>query len=105
MKDPVEGGIEVPAGTQIVLVEGNYLLLDQPGWTDARNGLDKVYFLQVDLNVAKTRLATRHAQVWNWPLARAMQRVEQSDYLNMVLINTTVNRADEVLLDACDLCT
>jgi pantothenate kinase len=97
VKDPVERGIMVPADAEIVIVEGNYLLLDETGWRDARDVLDRIYFLSVDLRVAKQRLAARHAQVWNWPLERAMRRVEESDYLNMVLINTTMDRANEVI--------
>ncbi|KAH9260467.1 hypothetical protein BASA81_001637 [Batrachochytrium salamandrivorans] len=88
----VQGGVEVAPHTQIVLVEGNYLLLWKP-----ELALDYCYFLQIDLQVAKQRLARRHSQAWNWSLEAALQRVEQSDYANMVLVQTTKPLADKVV--------
>lgn len=71
--------------------------MDEEEWRDARKVLDKVFYLDVDLAVAKQRLASRHAAAWNWSLERAMERVEDSDYLNMLLIVDTAKRADEIL--------
>lgn len=90
--DPSEGGVRVAARTQVVLVEGNYLLL----WK-RELALDYCYFVHVDLAVAKQRLAARHSQAWNWPLELAAQRVEQSDYANMVLVQATQPLADKVV--------
>jgi pantothenate kinase len=100
LKDPVEKSIVVPKNTQIIIVEGNYLLLQDDHWKKARQALDKVYYLQVELEVAKLRLASRHAQVWNWPFDKAMERVIQSDYLNMLTIKETAQYADDYILDA-----
>ena len=83
----------------IVIVEGNYLLLDEPHWSEIPSILDYIYFLSVDLDVAKSRLAKRHAQAWDWPIERAMHRVEDSDYHNMVLVDRTKDRASEILPD------
>lgn len=43
----------------IVLVEGNWLLLDEPGWRDLANFADDTMFLKVDEGVLRERLIGR----------------------------------------------
>lgn len=61
-KDPVEGDLTILETTRIVLVEGNYLALDEPVWRDARALFDEVWFVEVDLEVARRRLRERHVR-------------------------------------------
>lgn len=60
VKDPVPNGIHVPASTSIVLFEGNYLLLNREPWKNIYRFADDSWFIDVDLEVARDRLAKRH---------------------------------------------
>ncbi len=46
----------VAAETQIILVEGNYLLLDEPGWRDLRMQFDLAIYLDVPAGELERRL-------------------------------------------------
>eukprot|EP00884_Botryococcus_braunii_P006769 jgi/Botrbrau1/16093/Bobra.7_2s0060.2 len=94
--DPVEGGHEVLYSHRIVLVEGNYLLLDEHPWSQLHDLFDERWFIDVDLDVAMERVKTR--QVGNGtPVDVAEQRVATNDRPNAELILRTRNRADLVV--------
>lgn len=57
--DPVPDGIRVLPTHRIVLVEGNYLFLDQPPWSELRGLMHDTWFVDVDLGVAMQRVLTR----------------------------------------------
>jgi pantothenate kinase len=84
--DPVADAHPLQASSSIVLVEGNYLLLDEKPWSELPACFDETWFLQCSLPTAKRRLAARHMAAWDWPLEKAMERVEDNDARNMVLI-------------------
>ncbi|SFG26495.1 Panthothenate kinase [Palleronia marisminoris] len=65
--------------TRLVIVEGNYLLLDRPGWRDLRRYFDISVFLDVPLEVVHRRLLGRWAALS--PEAAAL-RVEENDLPN-----------------------
>lgn len=52
-------GALVPASCDTVIVEGNYLLLDAPGWRDLRALWDLAIFLPVPTEVLEQRLIAR----------------------------------------------
>ena len=62
VKDPVQNDVSVHREARIVLVDGNYVALDEPVWRDARALFDEVWFVEVDLGVARARLAARHVR-------------------------------------------
>ena len=43
----------------LVIVEGNYLLLDEPGWADLRTYWDYSVFLEIDIEIITQRLLER----------------------------------------------
>ncbi|MCV0395114.1 MAG: nucleoside triphosphate hydrolase [Rhizobiaceae bacterium] len=53
------GAAIVPAGTRILLVEGNYLLLDEPPWTELAGLFDLTVMLDVPLEELESRLVRR----------------------------------------------
>lgn len=59
LHEPVEGAIEVTE-RGVVVVEGNYLLLDEPGWRDAAPLADATVFLDADEDLARQGLVERH---------------------------------------------
>jgi pantothenate kinase len=52
--------IPVPADAPLVIVEGNYLLLDTPGWSRVRDLLDEVWFIAPPEHLRLARLIDRH---------------------------------------------
>lgn len=57
--DPVDDAVTVDG--EIVLIEGNYLLLDEPGWRDLRNYADHTVLIRADAELLRKRLVDRKA--------------------------------------------
>jgi pantothenate kinase len=96
--EPVPDDIVVPSEVDVVLTEGNYLLLDEGGWADVRSLLDEVWFCALDDSVRQQRLVERHVAAGREPDdARAW--VENSDEANARRVVPTAPSADVVLVD------
>ena len=87
-KDPTPDTHVLSSTSRVVLVEGNYLLLDEDPWRAlAEPGLfDEMWYLRCPLMVVKERLARRHMRAWGWTLEQALDRIEDSDAKNMKLV-------------------
>lgn len=59
LHEPVPDAIRIPATCRIVIVEGNYLGLASPPWSDVREHLDWLWRLDVPWSVARERLIAR----------------------------------------------
>lgn len=94
--DPVEDAIEVPAATDVVLIEGLYLLHRGDGW-NLDGLLDACWYLDVDLATAMERLVARHRASWSMSLEQAQARVDANDRLNAQIVAATRSRADALL--------
>ncbi|GAQ88736.1 hypothetical protein KFL_004550070 [Klebsormidium nitens] len=94
--DPVDGDIEVKPENRIVIVEGNYLLLDEDHWKDLRDLFDETWFLEVDIDIAMRRVLNRHIKTGKPPDVAAW-RVSYNDRPNGLLIAETASRADLVI--------
>lgn len=61
--DPVAHDIELRPGRQIVIVEGNYLLLDDAPWASLKTDVfDETWFLDVNVAECRRRVEERHVQ-------------------------------------------
>jgi pantothenate kinase len=60
IEEPVAGAIAVLPGTQLLIIEGNYLLLDDAPWAPVAPLLDEVWFVDVDDGLRRQRLLARH---------------------------------------------
>jgi pantothenate kinase len=85
----------VPAVASLVIVEGNYLLLDEPPWAAVRGLLDEAWYLAGD-EARVERLIARHVAHGRTPEA-AREWVLRSDEANTLLINPSSARADLVI--------
>jgi pantothenate kinase len=94
--DPIEEDIIVTPKHKVILVEGNYLLLDQDPWKEIKDILDFTYFMNCDLEVSNERLKNRHISVGRTP-EEASERIESNDVLNAKLIQESMNRADKII--------
>jgi pantothenate kinase len=94
-KDPVEGGILLNQDIKFVLLEGNYLLLNQDPWNKIKGLVDEAWFVDVDPMVAKVRIAKRHIGSGietNWE--DAIRRVDGNDMLNGAVIRQKLVQPD-----------
>ena len=59
LEEPIAGAQLVDRDTRLVLVEGNYLLDDAPGWREVRSLLDECWFIDADAHLLRERLIRR----------------------------------------------
>ncbi|MDM0038769.1 nucleoside/nucleotide kinase family protein [Variovorax sp. J22G21] len=92
IEEPVAGAIAVLPQTQLVITEGNYLLL----WPAAAALLDEAWYVEVDDTLRRERLTRRHEQFGRSPEA-AIAWVAATDDPNAQLIESTRARADHIV--------
>jgi pantothenate kinase len=96
LEQPLAGAVAVPAEAELVVTEGNYLLLDRPEWRAARDALDEVWFLDCPDDVRRPRLVARHV-AFGKPAAEAEAWVARVDDANAALVAASRDRADLVV--------
>lgn len=83
LKDPVADGVGIPATTEVVILEGNWLLFDREPWSRISSLVDDTWFVDVEAGLARRRVAARHVEAGiekSWDAALA--RVDANDTLN-----------------------
>ena len=100
IEQPVAGSIPVGPDVELVLTEGNYLLLgedqDHGRWSPVRTILDETWFLEVPEPVRIERLVARHERHGK-PPAAARAWALGPDETNARLVASTRHRADVVV--------
>jgi pantothenate kinase len=97
-KDPIENCIAITNDTEIVIIEGNYLLLDEPEWREVAALVDYRVFVESDLQEARERVARRHVLAGiEKTLEDGFRRVDSNDYLNAVTIREKLIAPDMVI--------
>jgi pantothenate kinase len=96
LEQPLAAAIAVPPVADLVVTEGNYLLLDRPEWRAVRGELDEVWFVVTDDALRLRRLLDRHVKFGKAP-AEARAWVDEVDQPNAVLVAASASRADRVL--------
>ena len=86
----------MPPEADLVVTEGNYLLLDRPEWRAVREQLDEVVHLVTDDDVRRRRLVARHVE-FGKTLAEAEAWVARVDDANAALVEAAAHRADRVV--------
>jgi pantothenate kinase len=94
----VDDAISVTPTDRLVIVEGNYLLLDAPPWATLVDLFDRVGYLDVDDTTRVERLVARHVRHGR-TLDDARRFVRSSDEANAAIVTATRHRAD-LLIDA-----
>jgi len=97
LEQPVAGSIAVGPEADLVVTEGNWLLVDAAPWTGAAALLDEVWFADAPLPVRRERLLARHVAFGKAPDAAAAW-VEAVDLANAAVIERTRARADAVVV-------
>jgi pantothenate kinase len=84
--DPVENDIELGPGKQVVIVEGNYLLLNDSPWASLKSDVfDETWFLDVELADCRRRVEERHVET-GLTREEARHRVSTNDGPNAELV-------------------
>ena len=96
LEQPLAGAIAVPPEVDVVVTEGNYLLLEAPQWREVRRHLDVVWHLTVEEELRLLRLVSRHETFGKSP-PEARSWVQRVDQANARLVQATADRADRVL--------
>ena len=98
----IAGAQVVAPETEIAVVEGNYLLLDQPPWS----GLADHWDLSVMLDVEEAELSRRLQQRWiahDHSHEQALQRAQSNDLPNARRVITDSRAADLHISNAATL--
>ncbi len=93
IEEPIAGAIAIHPETQLIITEGNYLLLDRGPWAAVRPLLDQAWVVDVDDDVRRERLVERHMR-FGRSRQEAIDWVNNTDEPNAHLIATTRDKAD-----------
>jgi pantothenate kinase len=95
LKDPVLNAIPVSSRNRVIILEGNYTLLDQKPWSEISELCEERWFVDAERELVKQRLATRHllAGIETTAVA-AEKRAEENDLPNGDLIRQLLIKPD-----------
>jgi len=96
IEDSIANAIPVPPTTELVITEGNYLLVPSGPWAEVGPLLDEIWYLDLAEEVRLQRLTERHV-AFGRSASEAQARATGSDQRNAVLIAATRQHADLVV--------
>lgn len=104
IKDPKANDIPILPNTRVIVFEGNYLSLDKEPWRSAAALMDELWFVEVDFEVARTRLVGRHVRTGvTATREEAERRVTENDLVNgEEIVRCRLKDVDEVIISTED---
>ncbi len=96
IEEPTVDGTSIEPHHRLVIVEGNYLLLDKAPWHKVRHILDQIWYLDCDITTIEPRLIERHLQGGKTKDG-AKIKVESTDLPNARLIDATRANASRII--------
>lgn len=106
LKDPEPDMLSISppqsmSDTSIAIVEGNYLLLDEPPWNEMAPLMDLRVFVAVNPELARERLARRHVRASIEPTMEcAYERVDSNDTINGQLVSEKLVRQVDIVIQS-----
>lgn len=97
IEDVIENAFTIDGAVEVLVVEGNYLLLSMAPWWQVKPLLDFTTFIHVPRETVRTRLLKRHAEEGLFSEARNREHVERVDLANYDLVGRSKPRADVIL--------
>ncbi|PXA97547.1 nucleoside/nucleotide kinase family protein [Nostoc sp. 3335mG] len=94
IEDVVDDAFTVAPSVRVLVVEGNYLLLESTEWAGVRPLLEFAAFLEVPRELVRARLLARHGAEGLFTPERNIAHVERNDLPNYDLVMATAGRAD-----------
>lgn len=98
IEESIAGALSIPRDVALVVVEGNYLLLDEGPWRGTADFFDEIWYLRPDDASRRRRLVRRHESHGRSP-AEAEAWVSHNDDPNARLVESTAHRADLIVTD------
>ncbi|XP_021770256.1 putative uridine kinase C227.14 [Chenopodium quinoa] len=92
--DPIKDDIFVSLQHKVVIVEGNYLLLDEKVWKDISSMFDEKWFIDVNLDTSMQRVLKRHMSKSGRSYDEAKWRIDYNDRPNAEMIMKSKKNAD-----------
>ncbi|KAL3424478.1 uridine kinase [Phlyctema vagabunda] len=103
VKDPKEDDIPIEPTTRILVFEGLYLSLTKTPWKEAAELMDETWFVDVDMETARSRLVPRHVKAGiAKDIEAAHKRVSENDLVNGEEIIRDRMDVDEVVISRDD---
>ena len=96
LHNPVDHSIIIENKHKIIIVEGNYLLLDTCPWNELADLFHESWFIDTPLITTKERLISRHVLTGR-SFEEALSKVDSTDAPNAQLIIKTRCKADKVI--------
>lgn len=93
LEESIAGALPIAPQHRLLIVEGNYLLLQDGGWERVRPQLDACWYLAVDDTLRRERLLARHMHHGRTREA-ALAWMAGNDDLNAALVAAQAHRAD-----------
>ena len=84
----------IPGSVRHLIVEGNYLLLDEPPWTNLAGSFDTSVFIDVPIVVLTQRLGDRWKDL---SVQERVSKLEENDLPNARLVQTRRSPAEFIL--------
>ncbi|RBR00871.1 hypothetical protein FVER53590_10976 [Fusarium verticillioides] len=82
-KDPIPDATEIPSRAKVVIIEGNYVLLNQEPWSRISTLADDKWFVNIPVDIARERLASRHLKAGiETTIGAAIKRADENDIPN-----------------------
>lgn len=97
LHNPVDDSILIESKHKIIIVEGNYLLLDTCPWKELVDLFDESWFIDTPQAISKERLINRHI-VTGRSASEAFHKVNSTDTPNAELILQTRYRANKIIM-------
>lgn len=95
LHDPIPDALHVPTDG-VVIIEGLYMLLDQPDWRELRSMAHMGIFIEVPEHLARSRVVDRHTRGGR-TRKDAERHWQQSDAINTRLVNSHRHGIDVLL--------
>jgi pantothenate kinase len=104
VKDPVDNDIPIAPTIRICIFEGNYCSLNKGKWKEAAELMDELWFVEVDFDIARERLARRHVKSG---IARdkedGYKRADENDLVNgREIVDDRIDKIDEFVISKED---
>jgi pantothenate kinase len=96
LHEPIAARLLVPGTARLIVTEGNYLALDDPGWREARRFIDRLWYVDAADSLREERLVARQI-VGGRSDGAAREWVEFSDHPNGELVKLSKDKADRVI--------
>lgn len=93
IEEPIAGAIPVFAQTELIITEGNYLLLNEGHWAKVPALLDEIWYVDVDDELRIKRLTQRHEK-FGRSKEEAVAWVMNTDEPNARVIAANKSKAD-----------